>query len=189
MHIDQYTVDARLMRLYMQHLHSLPGATRLKIWFHMYNIHPGFYIPGIVSANSTFSWDALDEVYLDAMTDFIDLCAHTDVQLDYKEIHLLLGRQWHMFYGILSVLLPIRTCMSCNYLRLLTTRCAARYLLFRNSGRPESSLLECQSLPPSLLYYASRILTAVEHEVVFWKSVLEWEYAAMFLAYRWHETA
>lgn len=50
-----------------------------------------------------FAQDEVNVFYLDHMTDFIDLFAHTDVQLDYEDIPLfylgdvLFSRRCHMF--------------------------------------------------------------------------------------------
>lgn len=43
--------------------------------------------------------------------------------------------------------------------------------------------------PPSPIYYASRIFTAVLSEATFLTAVLELEYAVMFVATWWHDAS
>lgn len=48
-----------------------------------------FFVPYSVSKERIFVWEELDVVYLDHMTAFIDICGHTDVEMDYEHVLLL----------------------------------------------------------------------------------------------------
>lgn len=43
-HIDDYTVDANIMRLGMKYMNNIHGANLLQRWLQMFNPHPLIYI-------------------------------------------------------------------------------------------------------------------------------------------------
>lgn len=111
MRVETYTVYERHMRPDMQYLAKvLALLTLIDVCICAMCIRDFIYRTVFCSTGPSrgmsCTWSV---VYLGGITDFIILCAHTDVNLDFDDIALLylcdalLGRRWNVFNGLYRI--------------------------------------------------------------------------------------
>ena len=204
MKVELHVITSEPLRPDMNRFSYMDQTSLGKLWNIFSKYHPWFKIPDSIPCGRTFARDELDVIYLDHMFNFVNLVENTSVEFVAKDLPIfylrdsLLGRRWNQF----SQHRDITTAMNYWYrfgiwiphdtLELRMHISAATLRTIHPEIFPEWSALcfpagALAPAPPALFFFYDRIKNATGQAKVFWKRVLEHEYAHLFLSSWWHE--
>lgn len=204
MKVELHVITTEPLRPDMYRFSYMDQGSLGKLWNIYSKYHPWFKIPDSIPCGRTFARDELDVIYLDHMFNFVNLVENRDVQFVAKDLPIfylrdsLLGRRWNQFSQLRDVTtamnfwhrfglwiphdtLELRMHIPLATLQTIHPEIFSDWsILCFPAGVPAPA-------PPALFYFYDRIKNATGQAELFWKRVLEHEYAYIFVASWWHE--
>ena len=199
MKLESFVIRTETIRKDMATFRNLDSNSMGKLWPVFTRYHPWFKIPDSIPVAHSFARDESDVLYLDHMYNLVELAASRKVHLIGKDLPLfylrdsLLGRRWNMFSQHADITKAIAFWSS---FRLWIPHDSVE-LSMNNTvailGESHPDIFDDWNVfrfpagvpapaPPSVFYFYDRIKSASGQEKTFWKSVVEFEYALIYLA-------